>query len=358
MTAQPTLASSLWAAEQSDQSEYLPSKRRKLSTGCDPINKSLSGGFDYGSISCLSSEAESGSKELSHSLIAKHLLASNGAEATVIDTTNSFDVRGLHKRLVLLLQGNASQDDAKGEAIRVLERVRIMKAFDFVGMRECVAELRDALENRKQTGQALRPRSEQPESPEPRGTVGDSEDEEDDMLDEPPPPEKPEPAVHSAEDERSSDPPCNLLVIDNITYATAPMLKNNHVQGQALLATFMRSLAHLTRTYDLCLVLQNSAVTHQTNAATDPTPSIFSSCSLRPALGRSFAYMLDMHLLLHKIPLSGADAKSIHAAHSSIPRPSGSMASVLEVMQDRHGDRVGHWAAFHPDAEGNLAPIS
>lgn len=364
MAAEPILASSLWSVDETTESFEPPAKKRKLATGCAQIDVSLGGGFDYGSVSCISSEAESGGKELSYSLIATHLLLSSNCEATIVDTTNSFDVRRLHKRLVFGLQERNNGDDAKAEAVQVLERVRIMKAFDFVGMTECVAELRESLETREQKKSQPEPEpvSREPKTSIPRGTVGDSEDE-DDMLDdiEPVSLEKPPPPstkLAEPEDTPLEGRPQHLLVIDNITYVASPIIKNSHVQGQALLATFMQSLAHLTRAHDTCTLLHNAVITYQPKSTTEPTPSIFSPCALRPALGKSFAYLLDMHLLLHRVPLTAADAKSVYAAHSAIPKSNQKMASVLEVLQDRHSDRVGHWSAFKADADGNLSGIS
>jgi hypothetical protein len=371
--AEPLLESSLWSAEEESTSTTSPpTKRRKLAIGCPPIDDSLQGGFDHGSITCISAEAESGAKDLSYSLIAAHLLTSKRAEATVIDTTNSFDVRRLHKRLVasLMRQGGQSGDDegVRDEAVRVLERARIMKAFDFVGLTECVAELREGLET--PSNQASSPRQQRVTAP--RGTVGDSEDEdEEETLDAPTPPSKAVPPSpkethnHTDADDQSSQ----LLIIDNITYVTSPILKNSHVQGQALLTTFMRSLAHVTRRHNICTIIHNTAVTYSNtgtstsnnnnnSTTSEPTPSIFASCALRPALGKTFPYLLDLHLLLHKIPISVRDAKAVYAAHGAIPKPEDKLASVLEVMHDRYNDCVGHWSAFRIDADGNLAAVT
>jgi hypothetical protein len=369
--AEPILASSLWSAAQENTSTVPPPpKRRKLATGCPSIDDCLQGGIDHGSITCISAEAESGAKDLSYSLIAAHLLTSKRAEATVVDTTNSFDVRRLHKRLVAGLMREGGRGDGDGgvgdEAVRVLERARIMKAFDFVGLTECVAELRESLE--VPSKQAPIPR--QQRVPAPRGTVGDSEDEdEEEMLDAPTPLSKSVPPspkdAHTQTD--ADDDSSHLLIIDNITYVTSPILKNSHVQGQALLTTFMRSLAHITRRNNVCTIIHNTAVTYSNTDASnnnnnnsttaEPTPSIFASCALRPALGKTFPYLLDLHLLLHRLPISAADAKAVYAAHGALPKPENRLASVLEVMHDRYGDRVGHWAAFRVDAEGNLAAV-
>jgi len=375
--AEPILASSLWSAEQEHNASSSPSpphKRRKLATGCPTLDDSLQGGFDHGLVTCISSEAESGAKDLSYSLIAAHLLTSKRAEATVVDTTNSFDVRRLHRRLVagLMREGGCDGDGrgARDEAVRALERTRIMKAFDFLGLTECVAELRESLEMPSDR----EPESGQQTVPAPRGTVGDSEDEdEEEMLEAPASLLKPtvtSPERTHSQRQTQYHPPSHLLIIDNIAYVTSPILKNNHVQGQDVLTTFMRSLAHITRRHSICTVIHNTTVTYSNpNASSsninnnspttaEPTPSIFASCASRPALGKSFPYLLDFHLLLHRLPIRASDAKAVYAAHGAIPIQEHRLASVLEVMHDRYSDRVGHWSAFRADAEGNLTTVS
>lgn len=366
MAVEPVLASTLWSAHQHEQPTSNlaepPSKRRKLATNCKPLDDALSGGFDYGAIHCISAETDAGSKQLSQALIASHLLDSEDAEATVIDTINSFDVRGLHQVLVaeLRLDGNG---DSREKAVQVLGRVRIMKAFDFVGLTECVAELREHLEADGHPRPSRETQAQQP----PRGTVGDSEDE-DEMLDSPSPRKEPQvrkasPATISSPDVKQSS---NLLLIDNISHVTLPLLKNSHIQGQALLTSFMRSLAHLTRAHQLCTVVHNAASVHspasvsaQVPSPAEDRPSIFSSCTLRPALGRTFAYLVDVHLLLHRVPLEAEDAKAVYGTQGP-GRVAGQrkVVSVLEVLTDRHSDRVGHLVAFHPDAEGKLIGIT
>ena len=363
MAVEPVLASTLWSAHQHEQPTSNlaepPSKRRKLATNCKPLDDALSGGFDYGAIHCISAETDAGSKQLSQALIASHLLDSEDAEAAVIDTINSFDVRGLHQMLVAELRLDG-KGDSRERAVQVLGRVRIMKAFDFVGLTECVAELREHLEADAHPRPSRKTQAQQP----PRGTVGDSEDE-DEILDSLSPPKhrKASPATEPPPEPKQSS---KLLIIDNITHATLPLLKNSHIQGQALLTSFMRSLAHLTRAHQLCTVVQNAASVHspasvsaQVPSPAEDRPSIFSSCTLRPALGRTFAYLVDAHYLLHRVPLEAEDAKGVYSTQGP-SRMAGQrkVVSVLEVLTDRHSDRVGHWVAFHPDAEGKLIGIT
>lgn len=375
MAVEPILASTLWSAHPHSHSTPSPEsrkQRRKLAPHCKPLDDALLSGLEYGNIHCISAEADAGSKQLSHALIATHLSSEEYAEATVIDTTNSFDVRGLHQVLAgrLKVDGQCNTEAAREKAVAVLRRVRIMKAFDFVGLTECVAELREHLEDRTADAPpGSPPLVQQQQQPKlPRGTVGDSEDE-DEVLDSPSPPNPPRTGQPTPAAVLQAEQTSTLLVIDSITHVTAPLLKKSNTQGQALLTSFMRSLANLTRAHRLCTLVHNAAssytpapgTSNSGNAAVaaEDRPSIFSSCMLRPALGRSFAYLLDVHLLLHRVPLEAEDAKAVYGTHAS-GRPAGQrkVVSVLEVLADRQGSRLGRWAAFYPDTEGKLIGIT
>ncbi|KAK5727021.1 hypothetical protein LTR15_002912 [Elasticomyces elasticus] len=318
MAAEQILASTLWTLHRVALAPTATSSQsKKLPTGHRSLDNTLEGGLDHGSLSCLSAEADSGTSDIMQAVLISHLLSAPNATATVIDTTLAFDLRNLHGKLVRVLQ---VQGKDGAEAMGVLKRLTIMKVFDFIGLTESVTEFREALESED----ASAPRGEPP----PRGTVADSEDE-DDMLDEPTPPsistlpKGPAPRVPS------------LLIIDNISQAAAPLLKSNHVQGQALLTSFMRSLAHLTRTYGLYTLLLNGVTSY--SQSREETPSIFSSCVLRPALGKSFASLVDLHMLVHAVPRTAADARIVYGGQHEIKRGAEpEVTKVLEVLQDRY----------------------
>lgn len=319
-------------------------KRRKLEFGLGSIDSTLDGGLEYGRKCCISGEAGGSALTLSSSLLINHLLGTDSS-ATVIDTTLSFDVGKLHRGLAFALERRGARD-APQEAVTILDRLKIMKVFDFVGMTESVAELRNVLQSEEHAANVM-----QDERPAPRGTIGDSEDE-DEMLDEASPPQPPTTSADRTTTGKSNIG-SGLLIIDNITHIAAPLLRNNHSQGQALLTSFMRSLSHLTRAHKLCTVLLNHASTYQ--QAKDEAPSIFSSCTLRPALGKSFAYMLDLHLLVHEVPKTNADARAAYSNdHGS---KQGKAVEVLEVLDDRYGGRAGRWAFFEVNEDGGLREV-
>lgn len=347
--ADPDLASTIWTAHLTTNHETtlnFPLQSGKLATGLRNLDKALNGGLDYGSVSCISAEANGDADELTLALLVSHLLCAKDATATVVDTTLAFDLRKLHERLVYALQTRGL--DA-GDAMGALGRLKIMKVFDFVGLTESVTEVRDGLEGRRPyVGTGVE------NEPAPRGTVGDSEGEEDEMLDSPTPTHKSTTrALELASSEASSRAGLGLLVIDSISHVTAPLLKNSHAQGQALLTLFMRSLRHLTNTHNLCTLLINGTTTY--SQSKEGTPSIFSSCTLRPALGKTFTFLLDVHLLVHDVPKAAADAKVLYGGHRSDRE--AEMETVVEVLQDRTEGRLGRWAAFSVEADGRLRKL-
>jgi len=62
--------------------------------------------------------------------------------------------------------------------------------------------------------------------------------------------------------------------------------------------------------------------------------SIFASIIGKPALGKTFAHLVDTSILLSTIPQPRRDADY-------------SSAGVLEVLTDRNGFQAEHWAVFH-----------
>jgi RecA/RadA recombinase len=329
--AEPILASNIWSSLHNVPSENIerPAKRTKISSGATAIDNALDGGFDIGSVNCITSEPNHGANDFVHGLLVTHLLSAPNASATVIDSTHSFDLRRLYKTI------EASSQNRQ-EALNILDRLKIMKIFDYVGLAEALSELRESMEER-----ATPPN---PALKAPKATIPDSqEDEEEAALHSPSP-------VQDHPPEEIESP--SLLIIDSISHVFAPLIKNNYAQGQALLASLMRSLNHLTRMQSLCTLVLSTALTNKPNADQE-TLSIFRSCTIRPVLGHGLGYLLDLHLYLHRLPRRSADP------HSSYHSKSTEMVSVLEVVQDRYAGRFGRWAPFVcSEEDGRLVNIS
>lgn len=96
------------------------------------------------------------------SLLAECLLSHARSTAAVVDTSGNFDVMRLYSFLLARLQDDAGllqrylrDAGAEGSSIedvaaKMLDRVKIMRAFDLVGVMEAVGEVRDELEGRTQ----------------------------------------------------------------------------------------------------------------------------------------------------------------------------------------------------------------
>src|SRR5262245_10246844 len=87
--------------------------------------------------------------------LAEFLLESPEAQASIIETTGSFDVLRLHSIILAHLSRHTTEDQHSSsnletlnkKAAMVLDRVRIMNVFDLIGIIEAVNEVRDSLES-------------------------------------------------------------------------------------------------------------------------------------------------------------------------------------------------------------------
>jgi len=183
-------------------------------------------------------------------LLVDALLTYPECTAAVVDATGEFDVVGLYTAMLERLKKDPKalgEKEMESVAAGMLERVKIMRVFDFVGVREAVGEIRGGLEGRgKNDGEGRMGTPKQP-TPEPltpevvkRTVVADSEDEEDDeeMLFDVAPrpasasvtPEQPQPQVES----RQQDPPqgkIKFILLSSLTRVLTSLLKKDSIQG-------------------------------------------------------------------------------------------------------------------------------
>ncbi|KIW06493.1 uncharacterized protein PV09_02929 [Verruconis gallopava] len=376
---QAILASALYKAAKLHESAL---HNAKIASGYTAIDEALNGGFKCGQITCISGERGNGKTLIAFHVIANHLLSSQGSQAAIIDTTGTFDVLRLRNVIVDQIKDKrvhehaaaareikgvvVDHDDALDEtetiARQALDRMKIMRVFDFVGLREAINEIKEDLENVEKdeevAGQGVANHGQQT-------CIADSqaEDGDEDIM---------------ASDAKKYIPESpklesvSLLVVDNITSVLNPHLKTDYVQGQALLTTFMRYLSSLTVTFRLTTLLLNNAAspnkTHlpfpnlallnsnlhlpSSTYISEPLsanshsmldqPSIFSSTTARPSLGKTFTGLVDCHVLLSMIPKRRRDAEIFVGGKSG----DGDRVGVLEVLCERGGNGVGRWAAF------------
>lgn len=185
--------------------------------------------------------------------------------AVVVDSSGNFDVLGVYTGILERLKRDGTE---KGEAVedvaaKMLDHVRIMRIFDFVGVREAIGEIRDELEARKITTPVKR-RISTPKRPTPepftpkqekRTVVADSEDEdeEEEMLFDsadtsnnevpairPIPSNPPAPAKTPPP---QPDPPSGkikLILLDNLTQVLMALLKKDSIQGKYLFPPYYK----------------------------------------------------------------------------------------------------------------------
>lgn len=332
--AQPVLAFNIWLSQSSNTTEPSP----RLSFANKGLDAVYGGGLEYGAVHCFTAEPDTGVSEIIQTKLASHLQSTAASEgsATLIDSTLSFDLRRLFK----ILEGNqaaaALGRSGKEEATRMLHRLKISKVFDFVGLTEAVSEAREGMEGemKGEVGEA--------QGKAFPSTIQDSQEDEDEMLDDLPAAggkgdEKP-PAPAAGPTDTTNQPTRRLLIINDLSQLLMPETRNSWSRGQALLSSFMRSLDHLSRNHNVCTLVICSP--SKKPADHFEQRSIFKSCKLKPALGREIGHLVDTHSYVHQMPVG-------RNSHDQ-------MARVLEIVQDRNGDREGKWAPFECDADGRI----
>ncbi|KAI9758366.1 MAG: hypothetical protein M4579_003105 [Chaenotheca gracillima] len=355
-------------------------------------------GFDVGRIVAVSGRGGVGKTAIALHTIVTHLLTHKESHAAIIDTTNSFSPVRLRDVVVARLRRRAAWERAgiqpqkrdsedeeqewEAEAMALLDRVSVMKAFDLVGVKEAVDELRDSMEGAQGAGgrdQSNSPGVQEGDFAEEKTMeVADSEEEDEMELDHSPSQKSQE--LHRSPEKGIPNSKIGVIVIDQITNVVWSVMGRSQVQGHALLTTFMRSLSLLTARHSLITMLLNSAAQTKSQSlqsrrtarddedvSNDDPPlrnsntykssqsiSIFASTSGKPALGALFLSCADMHVFLSRVPRTREDAEKAlgrgeHPRHTTESAPSWREVGVFEVLLDRHGDRLGGWGTFDID---------
>lgn len=352
--ADPVLASSIWlASRQNDGHDVAqpPRKRQRVATGNHALDLVLQGGLEHGQVHGITVLPDGPSAEIVQATIATHLCTEPDATATMIDSTMStvLDLPRLLRHIESIQQ--AQKSSAQCTAMQVLDRLKIIRVFDVIGLTQAVAEVRESMD----AGLSGNKLDVAPQEQHLRGTVPDSQSdgEGDEMLMSslPEPVQPPQPYAKAATTTTTTTTATTrgLLLIDNISRVAMPLLKNDYANGQALLSSLMRSLTHVTVAYDLCTVIVGDG---RSREGSNESPSLFGSCSIRPALGNEFGYLLDVHILLHMLPRTSGQTREQHA------RRDAGKVHVMEIVQDRYGGRYGRWAPFEVDVDGALKNVS
>jgi hypothetical protein len=209
-------------------------------------------------------------------IIASNIISSQISKATVIDTTGRFSIMRLHQVFLQHLREVESVlENAKVEAEKLLNRVNIIRTFDFTGMVEAVAEIEKSLEKNIQPSFA----GETQESP--KTTIPDSEDEDDDMLLD---------VLSDVERTRLSKTDVSLLVIDELS--RSPNVPGIGSSAHTALYAFLTALSFITAEHNIVtLVLRSFPNRHpQTQGAPD--------VELATAYGSYFDHFFATHIVL------------------------------------------------------------
>ncbi|KAF3038365.1 hypothetical protein E8E12_008479 [Didymella heteroderae] len=408
---------------------YIP---HALAFNIRSLDAALGAAFQPASLVTLSAETSKSLTPIAQALLVDALLRYPEQSVAVVDATGNFDVVALYKLVLARLERESGKAGLEMEgsggggvqemAARTLDRVRILRVFDFVGMKEAVGELRDGLEGKERgndvvqeemesvsqgiaAGEANTANNTEEGSPlqVKRTEVADSEDEEEDLEDlndemlfdttaPAPDPVKTTPSNPIADassqstgpneqttTELAPQPPLKTILIDNLAQVLAPLLKQDTVSANKLATTFLTTLSNLTRDHTLHTILLNPCTTPRApppsrrpadNAPPGPQqgytpqppppPSIFSSNLAVPALLGLMSRYVDTQVLVSMLPRRKLDARAYYADSGSRDRGKRrgvEMVSVVEVVADRWGGKVGAWGAFKEGKDGGIAGL-
>ncbi|KAL6713272.1 hypothetical protein ACLMJK_008737 [Lecanora helva] len=372
VSAPPNLGSNLLAAARTHE------KRRPLPAGSGSAlidENALDGGFRYGEITSIAGKTGTGKTLMTYHAIASHLITSEGGEVALIDTTGSFSPLRLRDVLAFRLEARRQRDNYRhsgymyesnqskeagesdelsDQATSMLDRVKVMRVFDFAGVVEAVGEVREMIEQSYLSAE----KSEHARAAR-KHEIQDSEEELDDDNDDDDN-EEGEPSRKAALNlQEPAVRGIGMIIVDTIANVVNSVMSKSQVQGQALLASFMRSFQYLVARSHICAILVNAVVgvnsTKNSDYRTyaDEHASVFSSTLGKPALGKSFSYTIDTSILMSVVPKTSADATIEMGDRPGLPYEK---ALVIEILKDRYGAREGRWVAFQIDGGIKLVP--
>ena len=236
-------------------------------------------------------------------------------------------------------------------ATAMLDRVKVMRVFDFAGVIEAIGEVNEVIERTK-TASVLSRESDEPSE---KREIGDSEEEEESSNGESPT------RLAVMNDQATFNPndgQIAMVIVDTLVNVFGSVISTNHVQGQALLSSFMHTLRHLTARHSSCTIVTNGVVGVKTAGQSsyrlppEEDVSVFASTMGKPALGRNFTYLIDTSIFLSVVPKTSQDATiAIGQGRDDFEK-----AIVLEVLSDRCGQREGRWASFEIDSGIKIVP--
>ncbi|KAI4720009.1 hypothetical protein E4T48_03830 [Aureobasidium sp. EXF-10727] len=328
MAAKAVLASDLITQDSIGLFEETAKQRLRVGTqSCASVDGALSGGLVYGHDGIYNISGATGSRAaetISLQILITHLLHSTTNSATLIDASGTFDVLILYKSLLnRLSKHNSNHEENIKTATSILDRVNIMRVFDFEGVVEGLNELIDNL-----TSKTI-----------PKNTIRDSQEEEvEDMVLGQGRQEHKNEGGKVAEEEQHG-----MVLINNLSQVLGLLLKNNYAQGQATLTTLIKRLKTMAQNHNLCVILLSWSVSYGSDAE---RVSIFEAIKARPGLGKPLGYLVDTQILVDVM------------AKTARPKGNAELVNVIEVIHSRGSHQAGRFGVFDVTADGEIAAVS
>ncbi|KAI4753668.1 hypothetical protein E4T52_14208 [Aureobasidium sp. EXF-3400] len=323
MAAKPVLASDLITKDSIGLFEERARKRPRVGTGCcASVDDALSGGLVYGQDGIYNISGATGSRAtetISLQILITHLLTSTSHTATLIDASGNFDVLSLYRSLLSRLsKTNTNHENNIKTATAILDRVNIMRVFDFEGVVEGLNELIDGLVAKQI----------------PKNTIRDSQDEEEEVM-------LLENDTKEEKKQEEEQHPAGMVLINNLSQVLGLLLKDNYARGQATMTTLVQRLRNMAQEHNLCVVLLSWSVSYGSD---QERVSVFEGIKARPGLGKSMGYLVDTQILIDTIPRK-ARSKS------------GDLVNVIEVIHSNGSHQAGKFSVFDVTADGEMKSV-
>ncbi|KAI4724198.1 hypothetical protein E4T49_08068 [Aureobasidium sp. EXF-10728] len=328
MAAKAVLASDLITQDSIGLFEETAKQRLRVGTqSCASVDDALSGGLVYGHDGIYNISGATGSRAaetISLQILITHLLHSTTHSATLIDASGTFDVLSLYKSLLnRLSKHNSNHEDNIKTATSILDRVNIMRVFDFEGMVEGLNELIDGL-----TSKTI-----------PKNTIRDSQEEEvEDMV-----LGQGRQEDNCEKEQGVQEEQHGMVLINNLSQVLGLLLKNNYAQGQATLTTLVKRLRNMAQDHNLCVILLSWSVSYGSDTE---RVSVFESIKARPGLGKPLGYLVDTQILVDAI------------AKKARPKGNAELINVIEVIHSRGSHQAGKFGVFDVTADGEIQAVS
>jgi hypothetical protein len=297
-------------------------------------------------------------------VLVNELLAYPTTRVAAIDSTGQFSVPLLARviRQCLTAQEPPIRDEAllREKTRDILARIAITRVFDIEGLWEVIGDLNNdahyaGKDAERQDVDDCHPAADAEIETTITPEIADSQEEDDEDLAATPPPRA----------KRKSTPPApqqlkagakfltrpSIILIDSMTpLLTAHLSGNERTRAHDLLSQLSHTLTALTRSSDLTLLMLNTLTSRSASqAAPDSTSeppamaapksrSVFLGAAGTPSLGTIFDQFLDLHVMVHALPATAADAeKYYYIKRQSESESSGSDQAARDLEMEKQG---------------------